>query len=180
MIRALSSGCRISVYVLIAAGLLLLFFTAGVKAQETWCDIRICVSIPGLPPPNSKSDIIFFDFAYVTNSETGIFDVGANAGCINFVVEDGSEASLTELQRQSWDLESVNCESEAGGLAFSPIENGVNISCLEPLATGTCTFVNQRASVNIPTMSEWGMIGVASALGLIGVFYAVRRRRAEA
>ncbi len=180
MIRALSSGYKISVSILIAAGLLLPFFTAGAKAQETWCDVRICVSIPGLPPPNSKNDIIFFDFAYTNNSETGIFDVGANAGCVNFVVEPGSEASLVQLQRSFWTLESVDCEGEGGGLAFLPIENGVNISCLEPLATGTCTFLNQSASVNVPTMSEWGMIGVAGALGLIGVFYAVRRRKAEA
>ncbi len=31
---------------------------------------------------------------------------------------------------------------------------------------------------NIPTLSEWGMISAAVGLGLISVFFAVRRRRA--
>ncbi|HML96657.1 MAG TPA: IPTL-CTERM sorting domain-containing protein [Thermodesulfobacteriota bacterium] len=32
----------------------------------------------------------------------------------------------------------------------------------------------------IPTLSEWGMIAVAAGFILIGVFYAVRKRRASA
>lgn len=49
---------------------------------------------------------------------------------------------------------------------------------------GTTTFeaVDEvrfgRAGVNIPALSEWGMISAVVGLGLIGVFFAVRRRRA--
>lgn len=32
---------------------------------------------------------------------------------------------------------------------------------------------------NVPTLSEWGMIAAAAGLGLVGVFFAVRRRRAK-
>ncbi len=32
-------------------------------------------------------------------------------------------------------------------------------------------------TANIPTLSEWGMIAAAAGLGLIGVFFAVRRGR---
>jgi hypothetical protein len=34
-----------------------------------------------------------------------------------------------------------------------------------------------QADANIPTLSEWGMIAAAAGLGMIGVFFAVRRRR---
>lgn len=34
------------------------------------------------------------------------------------------------------------------------------------------------SATNIPTLSEWGMIAAAAGLGLIGLFYAVRRKRA--
>ncbi len=33
---------------------------------------------------------------------------------------------------------------------------------------------------NVPTLSEWGMIAAAAGLGLVGVFFAVRRRRGAA
>ncbi|MGH7892757.1 MAG: IPTL-CTERM sorting domain-containing protein [Thermodesulfobacteriota bacterium] len=32
--------------------------------------------------------------------------------------------------------------------------------------------------LNVPTLSEWGMISAVVGLGLIGVFFAVRRKRA--
>lgn len=45
-----------------------------------------------------------------------------------------------------------------------------------------CQLDNIYANGNhlgIPTLSEWGMIAAASGLGLIGVFFAVRRRNAH-
>ena len=34
--------------------------------------------------------------------------------------------------------------------------------------------------LGIPTLSEWGMIAVAAGFILIGVYYAVKKRRASA
>ena len=31
--------------------------------------------------------------------------------------------------------------------------------------------------LNVPTLSEWGTIGVVVVLGLVGVFFLVRRRK---
>jgi hypothetical protein len=35
-------------------------------------------------------------------------------------------------------------------------------------------------TANIPTLSEWGMIAAAAGFALVGMFYALRRRRASA
>jgi len=40
--------------------------------------------------------------------------------------------------------------------------------------------VQCQGVANIPTLSEWGMITAAAGLGLIGLFFAVRRKRAMA
>ena len=36
-----------------------------------------------------------------------------------------------------------------------------------------------NAGLNIPTLSEWGMIAAAAGLMMIGVFFAVRRKRMQ-
>jgi hypothetical protein len=38
--------------------------------------------------------------------------------------------------------------------------------------------IDQGGEASIPTLSEWGMIAAAAGLGLIGVFFGVRRRKA--
>ena len=38
----------------------------------------------------------------------------------------------------------------------------------------------QGQLTNVPTLSEWGMIAAAAGLGLVGVFFAARRKRASA
>jgi hypothetical protein len=47
---------------------------------------------------------------------------------------------------------------------------------------GECDFVNVPLPIRsaIPTLSEWGMLTAAAGLGSIGVFFAVRRRKAVA
>ena len=37
--------------------------------------------------------------------------------------------------------------------------------------------ITEAAAANIPTLSEWGMIAAAGGLGMIGVFFAVKRKR---
>lgn len=41
-------------------------------------------------------------------------------------------------------------------------------------------YTNSKLSRNIPTLSEWGMIATASGLGLIGLFFVLRRRKTQA
>jgi len=49
-------------------------------------------------------------------------------------------------------------------------------NCRERLLRGCSLNVNH----NIPTLSEWGMIATASGLGIVGLFFVLRRKRAAA
>jgi hypothetical protein len=40
-------------------------------------------------------------------------------------------------------------------------------------------FGTRSLERNIPTLSEWGMISAAVGLGLIGVFFAIKRKKAK-
>jgi IPTL-CTERM motif len=50
--------------------------------------------------------------------------------------------------------------------------------CRERLIKG-CSLLSIN-NKNIPTLSEWGMIAMAGALGMIGLYVAARRRKAAA
>jgi len=89
-----------------------------------------------------------------------------------------SSAVVTELPLLRWALDDVVCQGD-GGITFDITENGFTAQCVTgDFSTATCTFINVPAVANIPTLSEWGMISAAAGLVLIGVFFAVRRRRA--
>jgi hypothetical protein len=91
------------------------------------------------------------------------------------VVQGGVTAEIVEEPQEGWVLADVVCETE--NTIVTEIENGVQIFCSPNGGGAACTFINQEVG-NIPTLSEWGMIAAAAGLGLIGVFFAVRRKRA--
>ncbi len=55
-----------------------------------------------------------------------------------------------------------------------------NISDLSIKGVRDVIFPIPAGAERIPTLSEWGMIAAAAGFALIGMFYAVRRRRAQA
>ncbi len=99
----------------------------------------------------------------------------------------GDQVTIIEQATEGWILESVSCEVTGGN--FSPLitelENGVTIDCEGDAPPGqdpdisdiTCLFANSIIPRNIPSLSEWGIIGLAGILGLAG-FMALRRRKA--
>lgn len=181
MVRKPVNCFSLSTSVLVLPVLAVLFFALESKAQPTeGCPVAICTSIPGLPPPDPEGGIILFEYEYTDALVTETFQVGANVPmCPAFIVQEFGGALVTQLPRDGYNLESVECEGT--GIQYVEVDNSIIIACDEATDELTvCTFVNQIGSLNVPTMSEWGMIGVAAALGLIGVFYAVRRRKAEA
>jgi hypothetical protein len=54
----------------------------------------------------------------------------------------------------------------------------VNIPGPENVSQGVDEVRFGQLVSNIPTLSEWGMIAVAAGLALVGVFFAIRRKRA--
>ena len=90
--------------------------------------------------------------------------------------------TITEDVPPGWVLSDVVCD-EVDGIIITRVPNGFRSECTVPTgaAQTTCTFINVQGSAsNIPTLSEWGMIAAAAGLGLVGLFYAARRRRARA
>lgn len=88
-----------------------------------------------------------------------------------------SSVTVTELPLERWRLEDIECEGE-GGIEFDITGDSFTAVC-SGSGFGTCTFFNRSIS-GIPTLSEWGMIAAAAGLGLIGLLYVARRKRAAA
>jgi hypothetical protein len=56
---------------------------------------------------------------------------------------------------------------------------GVTTGLNDSAAFERIVYTNS-VSKNIPTLSEWGMIAAAIGLGIVGVFFAMKRRKAQA
>lgn len=92
----------------------------------------------------------------------------------------GDPVTLTELPTPGLQLTDNSCNS--GPKVIVPgVDDGFT-QYLDPQQSvqAECTFVNVRIPESIPTLSEWWMISATAGLGLIGVFFTVRRRRLQA
>lgn len=124
-----------------------------------------------------------FDIVFTAG---GINAVGFNAGCL-------SESGLCSTTVQV----SVFGESGLLGtteiLAATAFNTFLGINTVEPITEIVILDPNddviqgvlnvwfgEAAPRRIPTLSEWSMIAAAGGLGLAGLFFAVRRRRANA
>ncbi len=137
------------------------------------------------------------DNALVTASGTDTFDIiftggnvfaaGIGPGCF---LDGGGlcEATLTIRVFGAGDvlLGSTVVDASSHFDDFLGIESNefitrINVSGPADVLQGIdgIAFVERVAS-NVPTLSEWGMISAAAGLGLIGVFFALRRRMAKA
>ncbi|MCI0480532.1 MAG: hypothetical protein L0213_02965 [Candidatus Dadabacteria bacterium] len=94
-----------------------------------------------------------------------------------FGLHFGESAIVTEIVPEGWRLVDVSCESGPGVSIIIDEENNVLINCLT-VGEGLCTFTNVQTE-NIPTLGEWGMIAAAAGLVLVGVWFVLRRRRAQ-
>jgi hypothetical protein len=91
----------------------------------------------------------------------------------------GESAVISELVPEGWTLAGIDCSLEGGVIATWDVKsNETFVSCVTGGFVG-CTYRNVPVNA-IPTLSEWGMIAAAAGLAMIGAFFAVRRRRAQA
>lgn len=142
------------------------------------CIVFTCKSAPELPPPLSEDDFVFFDFTIVFDGIPESIPVPANTQrCIITGFNPSQDVEIIEDFTPGWILSDIEC-TDSQGIDVTSIDNGVALDCVGQ-GEITCTFTNVRGVVtNIPTLSEWGMLAAAAGLAMIGVFFAVRRRRA--
>ena len=120
------------------------------------------------------SDGTEFHFVVTGPASSPEFDL-VSGDAAGIVVSGGGSVDIVEEQLEGWVLADVDCETE--NVIATDIENGIRLFCSPNGGAAQCTFFNQEVG-NIPTLSEWGMISAVVGLGLIGVFFAVRRKRA--
>jgi hypothetical protein len=145
-------------------------FTGSASAQQ--CFVEVCKSAPGAGMQGFLID--FFDSGQTETVE--LFD---DADCFTTSLNFDADVDITEQPTPGWTLVDVGCVTNPG-FDFEFIPGGVIVLCTtQSEASTTCTFFNSpNAGTNIPTLSEWGMIAAAGGLVLVGVFFAVRKRRA--
>ena len=145
------------------------FFVAG--AHATTCGITDIKSAPG------AGDTEF------------VFDCERNTGNCDFTLQDGQVGGddieqgdfviIHEEPQDGWEFGGIECVGDPG-IVVTQLPDGWTTQCVVPESVTVCTIINIPTNRTVPTLSEWGMISAAAGLGLIGVFFAVRRKRLQA
>ena len=120
------------------------------------------------------------DFTFAVDCSTdgqSEFSIPAGTHSNVFFVQ-GETDIISEIVPEGWELIDVTCETEGGG--FDVVVDGEKNVIAHCVTDGfsLCTFTN-RGPANVPTLSEWGMIAAAAGLAMIGVFFAVKRKKAQ-
>jgi hypothetical protein len=163
-------------YFIVLSGFLALSARAGfLDIPEGDCAIGIIKSTP------QTESSLPFEFNQAVNGVESEITVFSNTlAPSDFVfVSDGGTVSYTELPQEGWTLEDIQCV-EGAGVDITKNEDSVTFECVQPsgqFSAAFCVFGNRVSADKIPTLSEWGMITAAAGLSLIGVFFAVRRRK---
>ncbi|MEW6144562.1 MAG: hypothetical protein AB1598_06035 [Thermodesulfobacteriota bacterium] len=161
------------ILLIISVALLIPSSGGSAWAQADPCNIRI------FKLAERSGDTVFFFEGY----ENGvlIFDGGLPGDGMALIGASfgfGTLLEVVELPSPGWQIAEVICEG-VNGITITETEEGFTAACNVPGGFAECTVVNERVIVeNIPTLSEWGMISAIAGLGLVGVWFAVRRRRA--
>lgn len=163
------SFCCVSIFIIISCVLLLPSLSDNAWAQGE-CDIGICKIAEG-------AGGIEFPFTTDRGGEIGGFSLVDGGLCVLLTFDS---LEVVEDFVPGWQLDHVECETIVG-ITVTEIDGGIDLECVGPNGGGgRCDFVNvPGVNANIPTLSEWGMIAAAAGLALIGVFFAVRRKRMQ-
>ena len=168
-LTSVSGVFNLLLFLTVVSGLMLSSAERGYS--QTDCEIRVIKEV-------TTGEIIEFEFNQVLNGVESQIVVTSNAKPTDVFLSKGDNITITEVPQEGWKLEDIQCTASPN-MSFAKLEDGFQAGCL---VRGTdagvvCTFLNRESPGNIPTLSEWGMITAAAGLGLIGVFFTVRRRR---
>jgi hypothetical protein len=161
---AVKTVLKISLFVFLVTGLAGLADSANAQS----CFVNFCnVTIQG-------EGTVFNYTRDFSGGNTDSFSL-ENGECTE-IFKLGAEV-VTQDPEDGFILADVECDTTSG-IQVTEVENGVALDCVTQSAEGTCTFINRPVEANIPTLSQWGMIAAVIGLGLIAVFFAIRRKRA--
>jgi len=175
MSRVIKSITRICGVLIAAAAI------AGLYGAHAWAGtvpIQGCVIELGKQVNFETTEPFDFtaDYASAGDEDFSIFP----GETFDVEIDPGDSVVVSENVPSGWRLTNVICGAVSQG--FNIFVNGDNqlvANCIE-FGAAQCFFVNEVTGTNIPTLSEWGMIAAAAGLMIVGVFFAVRRRRAAA
>lgn len=150
----------------------LLFHADSSRAQQ-----QCTLNITKVTEPASGT---VFTFDYVdTNDTQFVFDLSNGDSHQILIPPPTTVADITEEPVEGYVITDITCDTEEG-ITVTQIEGGIEVFCESASGvTANCTITNTLRT-NVPTLSEWGMISAAAGLGLIGVFFVLRKRRAQA
>ena len=138
------------------------------------CELSIC--------KDAGSDIVDKDFFFEAEQSGQIeeFTLVSQGECFDLDFGPTNTLRVTEFT-PGFILDSVVCSGFSPPVVITELDNGIEANCNSAGDEGTCTFINVKGvtTTNIPTLSEWGMISAAAGLTLIGLFFAVRRKRID-
>ncbi len=159
-----------SLLILIISGVLLIPSLSDNAGAQS-CEISICKVAEG------AGDTGFPFFVEENGVPTNDFTLEDGGLCVLLAFNGAADLEITEQPVPGWQLEDVLCLNE--GVLITDIENGIAAECVGPNTGGAeCTFVNvPGVNENIPTLSEWGMIAAAAGLVIVGVFFAIGRKK---
>lgn len=157
------------------------FLGSQVNAQDS-CSITVRVDTV----PESDTE---FPYTVVGNN-TEEFSISPNSKILKFLLPQGEFMTVTQGDVPGWILRKISCEAPTREIGAAEAERfigpGVNyfvsgsrltLTCDDPGSTN-CTFTNAKTNA-IPTISEWGMLALAAAFGVVALF-AIRRKKATA
>jgi hypothetical protein len=142
-------------------------------AAPAQCFTEVTLSAPGA----GNAEFIFQGF----DSIDGPFSFSLMDGVTGSgFTPVGATSTITEEPQNGYVFAGIECLA-GPGVVITQIHGGFIIKCLNVVeGTASCVITNVLQVRNIPTLSEWGMIAAALGLGFVGLFFAVRRRRARA
>ncbi len=145
--------------------------SVSVEKAEAQGSCEVTIAKNGFP----ESDIEFV-FTRTFEGQTDQF-TNQIGGTQSFdIFSFNTPLQIVEEVPPGWTLEDVECIHD-GGFQVIKVENGVEFECTIPFSSIECTFIN-KGPANVPTLSQWGMIAAAAGLVLVGVFFAIKRKRA--
>ena len=146
-----------------------LFFYLGTeKVNAQGCEIVIeTIASPAVDTP--------FNFSIPGALPSSFTLTDPSDNTINLELPFFSEHILTEQVPEGWGVQEIVCEvPEFSNVAITqgPLPNEVTLECFgkkQSKNTPSCSFVNVLEERSIPTLSEWGLIALAVALGVFGL-----------